>query len=129
MPQNSRAMFKENPMFAALRVLLMRRYDAKAAVKDDPSKSIRIPIHRLRLYEVRATLVKWSIRFNDSVLKNCCAPYARMETEKRLRQENDVEWEKKRLTEASDGSTEMCQHGGTSIAGDFRIRKWNEING
>ena len=94
MPQNSRAMFKENPMFAALRVLLMRRYDAKAAVKDDPSKSIRIPIHRLRLYEVRATLVKWSIRFNDSVLKNCCAPYARMETEKRC-QENDVEWEKK----------------------------------
>jgi hypothetical protein len=42
-------MFKENPMFAALRLLLMSKYDAKAAVKVAPRKSIRIPIHRLRL--------------------------------------------------------------------------------
>ena len=111
-------MFRENPMFAALSLLLMRRYDAKAAVKDDPSKSIRIPIHRLRLYEVRATLVKWSIRFNDSVLKNFWAPYARMETEMRSYvRKIDMDWEKERLTEASDGSTEMSQHGGTSITG------------
>lgn len=62
MEQNCIDIFNENPVSAALIFLVAMRYAARAAVNEDPRRSVRMLIQRLRLYDDLDILVKRSIR-------------------------------------------------------------------